>query len=58
MHFITAQVEKYEVFDHLEAIVELEEIKIDPLHPEKRVKIGVGLAEEVKQEVIWVLREN
>ncbi|XP_031108658.1 uncharacterized protein LOC116013145 [Ipomoea triloba] len=52
VHAITSREEQLKSLDRPEPAVELEEIEIDPLHPERRVKIGIGLAEKVKQEII------
>ncbi|XP_031116523.1 uncharacterized protein LOC116020181 [Ipomoea triloba] len=48
VHAITSREEQLKNLDRPEPTVKLEEIEIDPLHPERRVKIGVGLAEKVK----------
>ncbi|XP_031102019.1 uncharacterized protein LOC116005926 [Ipomoea triloba] len=57
IHAITSREEQLKSLDRPEPAVELEEIEIDPSRPERRVKIGVGLAEKVKQEIIQELQK-
>ncbi|XP_031099734.1 uncharacterized protein LOC116003935 [Ipomoea triloba] len=49
--------EQLKSLDRPEPVVELEEVEIDPSRPERRVRIGVGLAEKVKQEIIQELQK-
>ncbi|XP_031124240.1 uncharacterized protein LOC116026954 [Ipomoea triloba] len=57
IHAITSREEQLKSLDRPEPAVELEEVEIDPSRLEKRVRIGVGLAEKVKQEIIQELQK-
>nr|GLL27239.1 DNA-directed RNA polymerases II, IV and V subunit 3-like [Ipomoea trifida] len=58
VHAISGQTEREELVDRLESVVKLEEVETDPLHPERKMKIAVSLAEEVMKEFIQVLSKN
>ncbi|XP_019189544.1 PREDICTED: uncharacterized protein LOC109183972 [Ipomoea nil] len=58
VHEITERPLKKVMIPRPEPAVELEEIEIDPRRPERRVQIGIGLPEEIREGVIKVLREN
>lgn len=58
VHTITEQAEKIErVPERPEPAMELEEVEIDPAHPERRARIEKGLPEMVKESLVRVLRE-
>ncbi|XP_019158822.1 PREDICTED: uncharacterized protein LOC109155651 [Ipomoea nil] len=58
VHEITERPPKKATIPHPEPAVELEEVEIDPDQPDRRLRIGVGLPEKVRKEVIKVLREH
>ncbi|XP_019181978.1 PREDICTED: uncharacterized protein LOC109177132 [Ipomoea nil] len=58
VHEITERPPKKVMIPRPEPAVELEEVEIDPDQPDRRVRIGVGLPEEVREEIIKVLREH
>ncbi|XP_031107348.1 uncharacterized protein LOC116012024 [Ipomoea triloba] len=57
VHPITSRTEHLKSLDRPKPAVELEEVETDPSHPERRVKIGIGLTEKVKQEIIQELQK-
>ncbi|XP_019172915.1 PREDICTED: uncharacterized protein LOC109168357 [Ipomoea nil] len=58
VHEITKRPPKKTMIPRPELAAELEDIEINPERPERIVRIGVGLQDEVRAEVIKVLREN
>ncbi|XP_019184278.1 PREDICTED: uncharacterized protein LOC109179169 [Ipomoea nil] len=55
---ITERPPKKAMIPRPEPTVVLEEVEIDPGRPDRRVRIGVGLPEEIREEIIKVLREH
>ncbi|XP_019163604.1 PREDICTED: uncharacterized protein LOC109159946 [Ipomoea nil] len=58
VHEITERPPKKTAIPRPEPAVELEEIEIDPAQPGRRVRIGVGLPEKLKGEIVKVLQEH
>ncbi|XP_019194876.1 PREDICTED: uncharacterized protein LOC109188702 [Ipomoea nil] len=58
VHEITERPPKKTVIPRPEPAVELEEIEIDPAQPSRRVRIGVGLREKLRGEIVRVLQEH
>ncbi|XP_019150219.1 PREDICTED: uncharacterized protein LOC109147035 [Ipomoea nil] len=52
VHEIAERPPKRTIIPRPEPAVELEEVEIDSTQPDRRVRIGVGLPEEVKEEII------
>ncbi|XP_019195711.1 PREDICTED: uncharacterized protein LOC109189555 [Ipomoea nil] len=58
VHEITEKPPKKAMIPRPEPAVELEEIEIDPEWPDRRVRIGVGLPKDTREEIIQVLRKH
>ncbi|XP_019163610.1 PREDICTED: uncharacterized protein LOC109159953 [Ipomoea nil] len=58
VHEVTERPPKKTVIPRPEPAVELEEIEIDPAQPSRRVRIGVGLPEKLRGEIVKVLQEH
>ncbi|XP_019162234.1 PREDICTED: uncharacterized protein LOC109158509 [Ipomoea nil] len=58
VHEITERPPKRAAIPRPEPPVELEEVEIDPAQPSRRVRIGVGLPEKLKGEIVRVLQEH